>query len=187
MLDPRVETEIDAEGGLRLRTNGTPIQATWDTDVQFTDAGTLKETGTGTAAVLELRPAQMPLTRHAATGTGAVLGPLPTTVLDNDDVEDPTVVKVGDKYVMWYTGRAEDGSPPAIFRLETEDPNNWAHPAGGQPVLEATPGAFDAHGVYGADVGPSARLPHARARSTSSLSAGNSGRVSTRAAHPRLA
>ena len=49
------------------------------------------------------------------------MGPTASTVGDRDNVDDPTVVKVGTTYYMWYTGIAEDGGAPAIFLATSAD------------------------------------------------------------------
>lgn len=159
---PLNNTTLDALGGLRLATNGTPTTATWDTDTQFANGityqstpfppvgvSTLQTTGAGAAATLTLPATPLPLTPDAAD---PVLGPTASTVGDGDNVDDPTVAKVGSVYDMWYTGYAEDGSAPAIFLATSTDGTTWARANNGNPVLQGTPGAFDSDGVYGADV-----------------------------------
>jgi predicted GH43/DUF377 family glycosyl hydrolase len=159
---PLNNTTLDALGGLRLATNGTPATTTWDTDTDFNTGvnyqsllfgplgvSTLATTGTGTAAALTLPSTTLPLSPDAAD---PVLGPTPSTVGDGDNVDDPSVVKVGSTYDMWYTGYAEDGTGPAIFLATSADGTTWARANGGNAVLQGTPGAFDANGVYGADV-----------------------------------
>ena len=159
-------TEIDADGGLRLKTGGATTAAVWDTPAQFDnpptgDDGSLRVYGDGTAAYLGLEGSALPLTPVAPplSPTGAELTAGPTQVRDSEGVEDPSVIRVGTKYVMYYTGYAEDGSPPAIFRVESEDGRTWTRPpvVGSDPnpvpVLSAgAPGSFDANGVFGADV-----------------------------------
>ncbi|MGZ4391921.1 MAG: hypothetical protein ACXVRK_07380, partial [Gaiellaceae bacterium] len=110
---------------------------------------TLQTSGSGAAAALTLPTTPLPLTADAAD---PVLGPTASTVGDGDDVDDPTVLKVGATYDMWYTGYPEDGGPPAIFLATSTDGANWTRANGGSPVLQGTAGAFDANGVYGADV-----------------------------------
>jgi predicted GH43/DUF377 family glycosyl hydrolase len=159
---PLTNTTLDALGGLRLATNGTPLTTTWDTDTDFnTGVGyqsqlfppvgvsTLHTSGTGAAAALTLPSTPLPLAQDAAD---PVLGPTASTVGDGDNVDDPTVVKVGTTYYMWYTGYPEDGSAPAIFLATSADGVNWVRGNSGNPVLQGTAGAFDADGVYGADV-----------------------------------
>jgi predicted GH43/DUF377 family glycosyl hydrolase len=159
---PLNNTTLDALGGLRLATNGTPFTTTWDTDTDFNNGvtyqgqpfgpvglSTLQTSGSGAAAALTLPGTGLPLTPDAAD---PVLGPTASTVGDGDDVDDPTVVKVGATYDMWYTGYPEDGGPPAIFLATSTDGSNWTRANGGSPVLQGAAGAFDANGVYGADV-----------------------------------
>jgi hypothetical protein len=155
-------TTLDALGGLRLATNGTSFVTPWDTDTDFDNGvsyqsqlfppvgvSTLQTSGTGASATLNLPSTPLPLTPDSAD---PVLGPTASTVGDGDDVDDPTVVKVGTTYDMWYTGYPEDGSAPAIYLATSADGVNWVRGNGGNPVLQATAGAFDADGVYGADV-----------------------------------
>jgi predicted GH43/DUF377 family glycosyl hydrolase len=155
-------TTLDALGGLRLATNGAPFMTTWDTDTDFNNGvsyqsqlfppvgvSTLQTSGIGAAATLNLPSTPLPLTPDAAN---PVLGPTASTVGDGDNVDDPTVVKVGATYYMWYTGYPEDGSAPAIYLATSADGTTWARANGGNPVLQGTVGAFDADGVYGADV-----------------------------------
>ena len=159
---PLTNTTLDAMGGLRLATNGTPTTATWDTDTDFNNGityqsqlfppvglSTLQTSGSGAAAALTLPPTSLPLSPDPAD---PVLGPTASTVGDGDNVDDPTVVKVGATYDMWYTGYAEDGSAPAIYLATSADGINWARGNGGNPVLQGTAGTFDENGVYGADV-----------------------------------
>jgi predicted GH43/DUF377 family glycosyl hydrolase len=159
---PLTNTTLDALGGLRLVTNGTPFVTPWDTDTDFANGvsyqsqsfppvgvSTLQTSGTGASATLKLPSTPLPLTPDAAN---PVLGPTASTVGDGDDVDDPTVVKVGTTYDMWYTGYREDGSAPALFLATSADGVNWVRGNGGNPVLQGTAGAFDADGVYGADV-----------------------------------
>lgn len=159
---PLTNTTLDALGGLRLATNGTPANATWDTDSDFNNGvsyqsqqfppvgvTTLMTSGSGAAAALTLPSTPLPLTPDAAN---PVLGPTASAVRDGDDVDDPTVVKVGTTYDMWYTGYPEDGGAPAIFLATSTDGVNWVRANLGNPVLQGTAGAFDADGVYGADV-----------------------------------
>src|SRR5262245_24423406 len=160
---PLVNTELGALGGLRLSTNGTPVSTLWDTDAEL-DAGithesvlfppvgvsTLARSGTGAAASLGLPATLLPLSRDAAN---PVLEPAAPAALDSDSVDDPSVVKVGSTYVMYYAASAEDGSGPAIFRVTSTDGKAWTRPAAPYaPVLEGTPDAFDQNGVYGPDV-----------------------------------
>src|SRR5262249_13148387 len=158
---PLTATALDAQGGLRLATNGTPALSAWDTDANFASGvtyqsllfgpvgvSTLQTSGSGTAAALTLPATALPLTPDAAD---PVLSPTSSTVGDGDGVDDPTLVKVGSTYDMWYTGTAEDGSAPAIFLATSTDGTTWTRANGGAAVLLGTPGAFDANGVSGAD------------------------------------
>ena len=162
LQSPLSNTTLDALGGLRLATNGTPTSTKWETDTDF-NAGvsyqsqlfppvgvsTLQTFGSGVPAALKLPSTPLPLTPDAAD---PVLEPTASTVGDGDNVDDPTVVKVGTTYDMWYTGYAEDGSAPAIFLATSTDGVTWTRANGLNPVLQGTAGAFDADGVYGADV-----------------------------------
>ena len=159
---PLVNTQLGALGGLRLTTNGTPTSTLWDTDTQL-DAGvshesvtfppvgtsTLARSGTGAGASLGLPTTLLPLTRDNAN---PVLLPSSPVALDNDSVDDPSVIKVGSTYAMYYSATAEDGSGPAVFRATSTDGKVWTRPVPNDPVLEGTPGAFDENGVYGPDV-----------------------------------
>ena len=162
LQQPLTNTTLDALGGLRLATNGAPFMTTWDTNTDFNSGvsyqsqlfppfgvSTLQTSGVGAAATLNLPSTPLPLSPDAAN---PVLGPTASTVGDGDNVDDPTVVKVGTTYDMWYTGYAEDGSPPAIYIATSADGVNWVRGNSGNPVLQGTAGAFDADGVYGADV-----------------------------------
>ena len=158
--------ETDTLGGLRLKTNGRPVTASWDTRAELEDGltyqgelfapvdrSTLEVVGAADAtAALELPKTTMPLTPRATRS----LAPTASTWLDSDGVRDPSVIKEGSQYVMYYTGLAEDGTGPAIFRLvSTAGTTTWtrpADPAQRQPILSGTAGAFDERGVYGADV-----------------------------------
>ncbi len=159
---PLINTELGALGGLRLTTNGTPTSTPWDTDTEF-DGGvshesvtfppvgvsTLARAGTGTAASLGLPATGLPLTRDNAN---PVLQPGAPVALDSDNVDDPSVIKVGSTYAMYYAATAEDGSGPAIFRVTSTAGKAWTRPVPNDPVLEGTAGAFDEKGVYGPDV-----------------------------------
>jgi predicted GH43/DUF377 family glycosyl hydrolase len=159
---PLTNTTLDALGGLRLATNGTPTTTPWDTDADFNSGvsyqgnafgsvgvRTLATNGSGTSASLQLPTTLLPLTLDHAN---PVLSPAEAVVGDNDGVDDPTVAKVGSAYVMWYSGTAEDGSGPAIFMATSTNGVGWTRANGGNPVLEGTAGAFDADGVYAPDV-----------------------------------
>jgi len=158
---PLTNTTLDALGGLRLATNGAPFMTTWDTNTDFgsgvnyqsqlfppVGVSTLQTSGVGAAATLNLPSTPLPLTPDAAN---AVLTPTASAVGDGDNVDDPTVIKVGATYDMWYTGYPEDGSAPAIYLATSADGVNWVRNSA-NPVLQGTAGAFDADGVYGADV-----------------------------------
>src|SRR5258706_13351200 len=108
---PLTNTALDAQGGLRLATNGTPALSTWDTDPAFANGltyqsllfgrvglSTLQTSGTGAAATLTLPSTPLPLTPDAAD---PVLSPTASAVGDGDNVDDPTLVKVGATYDMW--------------------------------------------------------------------------------------
>jgi predicted GH43/DUF377 family glycosyl hydrolase len=159
---PLTNTTLDAQGGLRLATNGTATSSTWDTNTDFTNGisyqstlfppvgvSTLSISGTGPTATLALPTTPLPLSSDAAN---PVLGPTASTVGDGDNVDDPTVIKVGATYDMYYTGYPEDGRAPAIYLATSVDATNWTRANAGAPVLQGTAGAFDEDGVYGADV-----------------------------------
>src|SRR5438034_1897019 len=159
---PLPGTTLDALGGLRLSTNGTPVTTAWDTDTDFTNGvnfestlfpslgvSTLVVSGSGSAAALTLPSTLLPLSADAAN---PVLGPTAASVLDNDSVDDPAVAKVGSTYYLWYSGTSDDGRASAIFLATSTDGTTWARANGGNPVLQGTAGAFDANGVYGEDV-----------------------------------
>ena len=159
---PLTNTTFDALGGLRLTTNGTSTATTWDSHTDF-DSGvthdsvtyppvgvrTLVRNGTGPAAALGLPSTLLPLTPDPA---GAVLRPTASAALDSDNVDDPAVVKVGSTYTMWYSGTPEDGGSPAIFMATSPDGAAWTRANGGGPVLQGTPSAFDANGVFAPEV-----------------------------------
>ena len=159
---PLLNTELGALGGLRLTTNGTPVSMLWDTDAEF-DGGithetvpfppvgvsTLTRAGTGAAAALGLPATTLPL---PGDGGNPVLQPTGSAELDNDSVDDPSVIKVDSTYTMYYSATADDGSGPAIFRATSTDGKVWTRPTPNDPVLEGTPDAFDEHDVYGPDV-----------------------------------
>jgi predicted GH43/DUF377 family glycosyl hydrolase len=162
LQQPLTNTALDAQGGLRLATNGVPSVTSWDTNTDFNTGvnyqgklfgpvgvSTLFTSGVGAAAALTLPSTPLPLTPDAAD---PVLSPTPSSAGDGDNVDDPTVVKVGSTFDMWYTGYPEDGGAPAIFLATSTDGINWTRANGGHPVLQGTAGAFDENGVYGADV-----------------------------------
>jgi len=101
LQQPQTNTTLDALGGLRLTTNGTPFNTIWDTDTDFNTGvsyqsqvfppvgvSTLHTSGTGAAATLTLPSTPLPLAPDAAD---PVLGPTASTVGDGDNVDDPTV------------------------------------------------------------------------------------------------
>ncbi|HMJ01228.1 MAG TPA: hypothetical protein VK488_15455 [Gaiellaceae bacterium] len=159
---PLTNTTLDAQGGLRLTTNGAPSVTPWDSNTDFDNGityqsvlfppvgvGTLVRNGTGAAATLGLPTTLLPLGLDAAN---PVLRPTASPVLDSDNVDDPALAKVGSTYTMWYSGTSEDGGKPAIFIATSSDGVTWARANGGAPVMQATPGAFDGDGAYGPDV-----------------------------------
>ena len=136
---PLTNTTLDALGGLRLTTNGISSATPWDTNTDF-DTGityqsvlfppvgvrTLARSGTGAAATLGLPTTLLPLGLDAAN---PVLRPTAATVLDNDNVDDPALAKVGSTYMMWYSGTSEDGGKPAIFIATSSNGVTWARPS----------------------------------------------------------
>ena len=159
---PLTNTTLDALGGLRLATNGAAATTSWDSDPDFDNGvnfqsllfapvgvGTLQRSGVGAAAKLGLPATLLPLTPD---GANPVLRPATSAVLDGDGVDDPSLAKVGATYYLWYSGTAEDGGGPALFLATSTNGTSWVRANGGGPVLQGTPGAFDADGVYGADV-----------------------------------
>jgi predicted GH43/DUF377 family glycosyl hydrolase len=159
---PLSSTTLDAQGGVRLATNGVPVTTPWDSDTDF-DGGvnfqsivfpplgvrTLTRSGTGAAAALGLPATLLPLTPD---GANPVLGPTAATVLDGDDVDDPALAKVGSTYYLWYSGTPENGGPSALFLATSSNGTTWARANSSNPVLQPTAGSFDEDGVYGADV-----------------------------------
>src|SRR5262245_20496648 len=100
---PLTNTALDAQGGLRLATNGAAAFSTWDTDIDFATGvtyqsvlfgpvgvSTLQTSGLGAAAALTLPATTLPLTPDAAD---PVLSPTASAVGDGDNVDDPTLVK----------------------------------------------------------------------------------------------
>jgi predicted GH43/DUF377 family glycosyl hydrolase len=164
-LDSLGSTTLDTFGGLRLTTNGSPTATGWDTEGEFTSGvnwssksfapvglSTLAidaSGGSGPPAKLVLPSTPLPLTSDESN---PVLSTAAAVVTDNDGVTDPSVARVGSKYLMWYAGTAEDGSGPAIFAAESGDGKAWARLNLGEPVLTGSEGAFDEHGVAGPDV-----------------------------------
>lgn len=160
-IQSQTNTTLDAQGGVRLTTNGSAGTTTWDTDTQFDSGvtfeavpfapvgvGTLTRNGTGTAATLDLQPSVFPL---QANGTAA-LAPPASAVDDNDNVEDPSVVKVGATYVMYYAGNAENSGESKIFQATSVNGLSWTRANGGAAVLAGTVGAFDEYGVSDPEV-----------------------------------
>ena len=162
LQQPLVNTTLDAQGGLRLTTNGAPVATAWDTDTDFVNGishqgvvfppvgvGTLARSGSGPAAALSLPTTLLPLSLDAAN---PVLRPAASAALDSDNVDDPSLAKVGSTYVMWYSGTPEDGGPSAIFIATSTNGTTWTRGNGGAPVLQGTPLSFDQDGVFGPDV-----------------------------------
>ncbi len=145
-----------------MGTNGVPVTTPWDTDGEFVNGvnfqsllfpplgvSTLAVSGTGSGAALTLPATTLPLTPDAAN---PVLLPTAATVLDNDNVDDPALARVGTTYYMWYSGTSEDGGRAALFLATSSNGTTWTRANGGNPVLAGTQSAFDEDGVYGADV-----------------------------------
>lgn len=160
-LQSQTNTALDAQGGLRLSTNGAPATTSWDTDSDF-DSGvtyqsmlfgpqglsTLTRTGTGAAAALALPSSAFAIGPDAAS----VVDPATSTVGDGDNVDGPSVVKVGSTYVMFYAGSPEDGTPRAIYTATSANGVAWTRANGGAAVLTGTALAFDRKGVSGPEV-----------------------------------
>ncbi len=160
-IQSQSNTTLDAQGGVRLTTNGVASATSWDTDTHF-DSGithqsvtfsavgvsSLTRTGTGAGATLGLPTSAFPLQRNSA----AVLSPPTAANGDNDNVEDPSVIKVGSTYVMYYAATAEDGGASKIFQATSPDGVTWTRANGGAAVLSGTAGAFDEFGVSGPEV-----------------------------------
>jgi predicted GH43/DUF377 family glycosyl hydrolase len=154
-------TSVDALGGLRLNTDGAASSTAWDSDADF-DSGityqstafppvglsTLKRIGSGAGATLQLPASPFAI----SSDSFAVLSPTASAVGDGDNVEDPSVIKVGAGYVMYYSGSSEDGQSPAIFQATSTDGVAWTRANGGAPVLSPTSGAFDQYGDTGPEV-----------------------------------
>ncbi len=153
---PLTQTTLDALGGLRLETNGPATLKTWDTDGDFAGVvgppafprvgvSTLVTTGTGTGATLNLPTTGLPVTADPAN---PVLGPATSVVRDGDNVGGPSVVKVANTYVMYYTGSAEQGGPTVILRATSSNGKTWTRAAlPNTAVLAPTVGSFDEEGV----------------------------------------
>src|SRR6266508_3830390 len=149
---PLTNTTLDALGGLRLTTNGAPSATLWDGNTDF-DNGvtyqnvvfppvgvrTLVRNGTGTGATLGLPTTLLPLGPDPAN---PVLRPTAATVLDNDNVDDAALAKVGSTYRMWYSGRS--GVFGAIGYATSADGIAWVKSPGFGPPL-----AVLAHGPAG--------------------------------------
>src|SRR5215471_5748082 len=88
LQSPLTNTALDAQGGLRLVTNGNPLTSTWDMDTDFNNGvtyqsqlfppvglSTLQTTGTGAASTLTLPATSLPLTPDPAD---PVLRPTPS-------------------------------------------------------------------------------------------------------------
>jgi len=159
----RTNTEIDTFGGLRLVTDGAlGAPGVWDTQAHFETGITylgqsFAPVGTSTLAVNTTPPVslELPNTPLALTPSEApVLGPrTPSVAPDSDHVDDPSVVKDGSTYVMFYAGVAEDGTGPAIFRLESTDGVAWRQATPLQVLTGSSEdGAIDEHGVSGPHV-----------------------------------
>ncbi len=172
---PLTQTTLDALGGLRLDTNGTVTAKLWDTDINFAgEAGfprvgvsTLQATGSGNAAVLDIPIVGLPLTLDLAS---PVLSPTASLVPDGDHVGGPSIIKVANLYVMYYTGSAEPGGPTVILMATSSDGKVWTRADPDlntpelEPVIEGTPSAFDEMGVGSPEVyydpDPNATTPY---------------------------
>ena len=137
----------------------------WDSEAHFEEGITWQATefepigtrtlatdasgGSGTPAKLVLPATLLPLTPDAI---GPVLSATPAVALDNDNVYDPSVAKIGATYMMWYAGSAEDGRPAAIFAAGSADGKSWTRLNEGEPVLVGSAASFDQHGVSGPEV-----------------------------------
>lgn len=162
-LASTTNTEPDALGGLRLTTNGASTTTAWDSDTEFSNGithegtqfppigyKTVAATGSGAGAKLTLPPTLLPLTPDDSEDS--VLEPTASAAKDSDNVVDPSVIKVGGTYVMYYSGTAEDGSEPAIFQATSSNGETWNRANNGNPVLEATADSFDQNGVFAPEV-----------------------------------
>jgi predicted GH43/DUF377 family glycosyl hydrolase len=154
-------TALDAQGGLRLTSNGAASSTTWDTDTDFDNGvtfqsilfgsvglNTLKRNGAGSAATLNLPTSSFAVSPQ----NSAVISPDTSTAGDGDNVDGPSVIKVGSGYVMYYAGSPEDGGPRAIFQATSPNGIAWTRANSGNPVLSSTPSAFDENGVFGPEV-----------------------------------
>lgn len=160
---PLTNTTLDALGGLRLGTNGTPSTLAWDTDSHFASGithdgvtvgpvglSTLATFGTGIGAALRLPTTLLPLTPD---GSNPVLSPAASVAGDGDHVDGPSVIRTGaTSYLMYYSGLPEDGTAGRIFRASSTDGKVWTRATPNLPVLVGTPGAFDEKGVSGPHV-----------------------------------
>ena len=172
-VDTTVNTEFDPLGGLRLSTSATVTTTTWDSADDFTSPQNPPSTvgynpiGVGTLAVantpdrLVLPSTSLALSRDISTSS--VVSATPPEAqgasFDSASVSDPAVIKVGAQYVMYYSGYAEDGSGPAIFRATSSNGTTFTKVDGADAgshadaVLEGgADGDFDEHGVYSPDV-----------------------------------
>ena len=67
---------------------------------------------------------------------------------DRNGVGDPTIIKDGSTYRMWYAGK-DTGTKNKIGYATSLDGLSWSRQNSGNPVLSTTGGAFDSVAVYG--------------------------------------
>ena len=116
---PLLNTTLDAQGGLRLTTNGTPGVTPWDTHTDFDNGITFQSVSFPPVGVSTLDPhrrrgraPRSPCRRRSCRSADAanpVLGPTASTGSRATTSTTRRVQKVGATYVMWYSGTAEDG------------------------------------------------------------------------------
>ncbi len=105
---------LDALGGLRMATIGTPLAVTWNSTADFTapaaPLGPIVGLSTldGTTAAGTLRLPSVPLAFRRAAAE-PVLAPVAAASVDGYSVGGMSVQRIsgdGNKYYMWYAGRA---------------------------------------------------------------------------------
>ena len=157
---PLTNTTLDALGGLRLTTNGTPVATAWDTTPTST-AGSRSRTSRFRRSASARSPA-----RHRAAAPLEPAGdaaaararrresrPRPDGSRQCSTTTTSTTPRwrrSGRRTSCGTPGTAEDGAGPAIFRATSTDGTTWTRANGGARCSQGTAGAFDEDGVYGA-------------------------------------
>jgi len=149
-LDPvrSQRVALDALGGVRLATNGTPVAATWTTTADFTAPASPLGPMVGLST---LDAVTSPDTLKLPWSTAVVRRAQPDPVLsasaslsvDGYGVGGPCAQRVGDTYYLWYTGVPEDRFEQRIYlATSTDGGTTWAKNA--TPVVEpGASGEFD--------------------------------------------